>query len=67
MTSALSPGHDHRYAIDPTRLRRELGWMPVHTDFDAGHVATIQRYRDHEPWWRPAKEAAEARYAAQGQ
>lgn len=48
MTSALSPGHDHRYAIDPAKLRRELGWMPVHADFDAGHVATIQRYRDHE-------------------
>ena len=61
------PGHDRRYAIDPTKLRRELGWEPTHTDFAAGLERTIQWYRDHEPWWRAAKDAAEARYAAQGQ
>ncbi|MBM6688902.1 dTDP-glucose 4,6-dehydratase [Collinsella tanakaei] len=61
------PGHDRRYAIDPTKLRRELGWEPRHTDFAAGLERTIAWYRDHEPWWRAAKDAAEARYAAQGQ
>ncbi|OUO60111.1 dTDP-glucose 4,6-dehydratase [Collinsella sp. An271] len=61
------PGHDRRYAIDPTKLRRELGWEPAHTDFSAGLEQTIAWYRDHEPWWRAAKDAAEARYAAQGQ
>ena len=61
------PGHDRRYAIDPTKLRRELGWEPGHTDFDAGLAETIAWYRDNEDWWRPAKEATEARYAAQGQ
>ncbi|MCF6412907.1 dTDP-glucose 4,6-dehydratase [Collinsella tanakaei] len=61
------PGHDRRYAIDPTKLRRELGWEPAHTDFAAGLERTIAWYRDHEPWWRAAKDAAEARYAAQGQ
>ena len=61
------PGHDRRYAIDSTKLRRELGWMPAHTDFDQGLVATIAWYRDHESWWRPAKEATEQKYAAQGQ
>lgn len=61
------PGHDRRYAIDSTKLRRELRWQPAHTDFDAGLAQTIQWYRDHEAWWRPAKEATERKYAAQGQ
>ena len=61
------PGHDRRYAIDPTKLRRELGWEPRHTDFQAGLEETIRWYRDHEAWWRPAKAATEARYKAQGQ
>ena len=61
------PGHDRRYAIDSSKLRRELGWRPVHTDFERGLEATIAWYREHEDWWRPAKEATEAKYAAQGQ
>ncbi|MBQ9069515.1 MAG: dTDP-glucose 4,6-dehydratase [Eggerthellaceae bacterium] len=61
------PGHDRRYAIDSSKLRRELGWSPVHTDFAEGLAATIAWYRDNEDWWRGAKEATEAKYAAQGQ
>lgn len=61
------PGHDRRYAIDPTKLRTELGWRPVHTDFASGLAQTIKWYRDNEDWWRPAKEATEAKYKAQGQ
>ncbi|OUP10063.1 dTDP-glucose 4,6-dehydratase [Collinsella sp. An2] len=61
------PGHDRRYAIDPTKLRRELGWEPTHTDFASGLEQTIAWYRDHESWWRPAKEATEKKYATQGQ
>ena len=61
------PGHDRRYAIDSTKLRRELGWEPAHTDFAEGLAETIDWYRENEAWWRPAKAATEAKYAAQGQ
>lgn len=61
------PGHDRRYAIDPTKLRRELGWRPLHTDFAAGLRDTIAWYRDNPDWWQPTKEATEAKYAQQGQ
>ena len=60
------PGHDRRYAIDASKLRRELGWRPTHADFSAGLRQTINWYAANEAWWRPAKEAAEARYALQG-
>ncbi|MDM8274128.1 dTDP-glucose 4,6-dehydratase [Enorma phocaeensis] len=61
------PGHDRRYAIDSAKLRRELGWEPRHTDFMSGLEQTITWYREHESWWRPSKEATEAKYAKQGQ
>lgn len=61
------PGHDRRYAIDSTRLRTELGWMPKHTDFDQGLADTIKWYEDNRGWWEAEKEATEAKYAKQGQ
>lgn len=57
------PGHDRRYAIDSTRLRTELGWEPKYRNFDEGLAATIDWYRQNEAWWRPEKEATEAKYA----
>ena len=60
-------GHDLRYAIDSTKLRTELGWLPTYPDFEAGLERTIAWYRAHEDWWRPHKEATEAAYAAKGQ
>ena len=60
------PGHDRRYALDPRRLREELGWAPRHTTFRDGLAATVEWYRSHEAWWRPQQAASEARYAADG-
>lgn len=60
-------GHDLRYAIDPSPLNDELGWSPKHTDFEEGLRATIQWYRDNEPWWRPLKDEIEAGYEERGQ
>lgn len=49
------PGHDARYAIDPTRLRNELGWQPSVT-VETGLEKTVQWYLDNEAWWRPLQE-----------
>ena len=43
-------GHDMRYAIDPTFIHNELGWLPE-TKFENGIVKTIQWYMDNKPWW----------------
>ncbi|MCI9593522.1 MAG: dTDP-glucose 4,6-dehydratase [Lachnospiraceae bacterium] len=45
------PGHDRRYAIDPTKLETELGWKPQYT-FDTGIQQTIQWYLNHQEWWK---------------
>ncbi|MEX5565681.1 dTDP-glucose 4,6-dehydratase [Pseudophaeobacter sp. 1A16562] len=45
------PGHDARYAIDPSRIRDELGWRPSVT-VEEGLARTVQWYLDNEPWWR---------------
>jgi dTDP-glucose 4,6-dehydratase len=61
------PGHDLRYAIDSSRLRRELGWRPTYTNFREGLEATIRWYRDNEAWWAASKDGVEAFYASKGQ
>ena len=45
------PGHDRRYAIDPTKLETELGWKPKY-NFDTGIQQTIQWYLDNKEWWQ---------------
>lgn len=49
------PGHDRRYAIDPTKIETELGWRAEQT-FASGIAATIRWYLDSEWWWRPLRE-----------
>lgn len=46
------PGHDARYAIDPSRIREELGWRPSVT-LEEGLRRTVAWYLDNEDWWRP--------------
>ena len=49
------PGHDARYAIDPSRIRTELGWRPSVT-VEEGLEKTVRWYLDNEDWWRPLQE-----------
>jgi dTDP-glucose 4,6-dehydratase len=46
------PGHDARYAIDPSRISAELGWQPSVT-LEEGLRKTVRWYLDNEPWWQP--------------
>jgi dTDP-glucose 4,6-dehydratase len=47
------PGHDRRYAIDDSKLRK-LGWVPEHS-FDEGLAVTVEWYRSNRAWWEPIK------------
>jgi dTDP-glucose 4,6-dehydratase len=48
------PGHDHRYAIDATKLETELGWK-AQENFDTGILKTVEWYLANETWWRPLR------------
>ena len=45
------PGHDRRYAIDPSKVERELGWRATEA-FETGIEKTVQWYLNHPEWWR---------------
>lgn len=45
------PGHDRRYAIDPAKIHKELGWLPQ-TSFAEGIKKTIKWYLANESWWQ---------------
>ncbi|MEX1008853.1 MAG: dTDP-glucose 4,6-dehydratase [Acidimicrobiia bacterium] len=51
------PGHDRRYLLDATKLRRELGWAPE-VEFDAGMRATVEWYASNRAWWEPLLDRA---------
>lgn len=64
------PGHDMRYAMDSSKLRRELGWHPKYTDntgMERGLQATIDWYVENRAWWEPLKLEVEAKYTKNGQ
>nr|WP_314444324.1 dTDP-glucose 4,6-dehydratase [uncultured Sphingomonas sp.] len=54
------PGHDRRYAIDCSRVERELGWTPS-VDFEQGLARTVDWYLDNDWWWEPLR----SRYAGE--
>ena len=60
------PGHDVRYAIDPTKLTEELDWSPRYQDLQAGLEATVAWYTENRGWWEPAKRLTEEKYATIG-
>jgi dTDP-glucose 4,6-dehydratase len=55
------PGHDRRYAIDASKIQRELGWAPRHR-FEQAIQATIDWYKANERWWRSIKTGEYLRY-----
>lgn len=57
------PGHDRRYAIDPAKIGRELGWTPE-TSFDEGIRRTIRWYLDNKDWWQRILSGEYQRYYA---
>lgn len=57
------PAHDAKYSMDTSRIRSELSWEPLHTDFDGGLASTVAWYRDHRSWWLQPKATTEDFYA----
>ncbi|WP_244456263.1 GDP-mannose 4,6-dehydratase, partial [Escherichia coli] len=51
------PGHDLRYAIDASKIARELGWLPQET-FESGMRKTVQWYLANEIWWKQVQDGS---------
>lgn len=49
------PGHDYRYALDNSKIRKELGWTPKMT-IETGLIKTVEWYKNNLEWWKPLKE-----------
>lgn len=49
------PGHDYRYALDNTKIRKELGWAPE-INLETGLAKTVEWYKNNPVWWKPLKE-----------
>jgi dTDP-glucose 4,6-dehydratase len=48
------PGHDRRYALDWSKIKNELGFLPIH-NFDGGLEKTIEWYKNNQDWWKRVK------------
>ena len=59
-------GHDVKYAVDWTKINRELGWQPEH-DFAKRLAKTIDWFKANESWWKPLAQESEAFYANKGE
>jgi dTDP-glucose 4,6-dehydratase len=57
------PGHDRRYLLDSSKIRRELAWSPS-VGFDEGLRSTVEWYRAHREWWEPLKGTAPVQEAS---
>ncbi len=57
------PSHDRRYAVDSTKIQKELGWKPMH-DFSEYIIKTIDWYRTNESWWKNIKTGSYMSYYA---
>ena len=51
------PGHDRRYVLDRSKIKRELGWEPT-IEWDPGIAETIDWYAANEAWWQPLRDRA---------
>ncbi len=56
------PGHDRRYAIDASKIQRELGWAPSRSAWPEALEATVQWYIDHQAWWERVRSGAYREY-----
>jgi len=59
-------GHDRRYAVDWSKIEKDLGWKPEH-NFEEWLVKTVNWYKENDWWWRPLKEEADKLYERTGQ
>ncbi len=60
------PGHDEKYAVDWSKINKELGWEPKHT-FEDWLKETIEWYKNNEQWWKPLQQESEAFYQTTGE
>ena len=55
-------GHDRRYAIDPTKLKGEIGWQPTRSAWPEALEETVKWYVDHPDWWKRVRSGAYREY-----
>lgn len=60
------PGHDRRYAVDPSKIMNECDWQPCYTNMAQGIAQTVAWYRNNRAWWESQKEKTEAFYTRLG-
>jgi len=55
------PGHDRKYAVDWSKIKKELSWEPKH-DFDTWLEETVEWYKNNESWWKDVKDGEYQKY-----